>query len=107
MILLERITDNKLQCLLCPHLCKLGEGKTGICGVRKNTGKTIELLTYSVISGYSLDPVEKKPFYHFYPGYNILSIGSYGCNMRCDFCQNYHISQNVPSVPQSLVGPEK
>jgi pyruvate formate lyase activating enzyme len=96
MVELERVTGNKLQCLLCPHLCKIGEGKTGICGVRKNTGKTIELLTYSVISGYSLDPVEKKPFYHFYPGFNIMSIGSYGCNMRCDFCQNFNISQKIP-----------
>jgi pyruvate formate lyase activating enzyme len=87
--------NNKLECLLCPHFCKLAEGKTGICGVRKNTGDKIELLTYGVISGYSLDPVEKKPLYHFYPGSNILSIGSYGCNMRCDFCQNYHISQNI------------
>jgi pyruvate formate lyase activating enzyme len=96
MVELERKTGNRLQCLLCPHLCKLGEGKTGICGVRKNTGKSIRLLTYGVISGYSPDPVEKKPFYHFYPGYNILSIGSYGCNMRCDFCQNYNISQKIP-----------
>ncbi len=51
-------------------------------------------MTYGVISGHSLDPVEKKPLYHFFPGRNILSIGSYGCNMRCDFCQNYHISQS-------------
>jgi pyruvate formate lyase activating enzyme len=96
MLLLERITGNKLQCLLCPHLCKLGESNMGICGVRKNTGGKIELQTYGVVSGYSLDPVEKKPLYHFFPGNNILSVGSYGCNMRCDFCQNYHISQNVP-----------
>jgi pyruvate formate lyase activating enzyme len=95
MIHLERKADNKIQCLLCPHLCKIAEGKTGICGVRKNTGEKIELLTYGVVSGFSLDPVEKKPLYHFFPGNNILSVGSYGCNMRCDFCQNYHISQNV------------
>lgn len=106
MISLSRKTDNKLECLLCPHFCKLADGKTGICGVRKNTGKKIELLTYGVISGYSLDPVEKKPLYHFYPGYNIFSIGSYGCNMRCDFCQNYHISQNIPSFSSSPVVPE-
>lgn len=96
MIPLFKINENKLECLLCPHFCKIAEGKTGICGVRKNTGKEIELLTYGVISGYSLDPVEKKPLYHYFPGYHILSIGSYGCNMRCDFCQNYHISQNIP-----------
>lgn len=91
-----RKTDDRIQCLLCPHLCKIAEGKTGICGIRKNIGSGIELMTYGVVSGYSLDPVEKKPLYHFYPGHNILSIGSFGCNMRCDFCQNYHISQSVP-----------
>jgi len=85
--------DNYIECRLCPHLCKIADGKRGICGVRKNTGEKIELMTYGVISGHSLDPVEKKPLYHFFPGRNILSIGSYGCNMRCDFCQNYHISQ--------------
>ena len=96
MEVLFRETKNKLECLLCPHYCKIAKGKTGTCGVRKNAGEKIDLLTYGVISGYSLDPVEKKPLYHFFPGYNILSIGSYGCNMRCDFCQNYHISQNIP-----------
>jgi pyruvate formate lyase activating enzyme len=56
----------------------------------------IELLTYGVVSGKAVDPVEKKPLYHFFPGYNIFSVGSYGCNMRCDFCQNWHISQEAP-----------
>jgi len=103
MIPLFKITDNKLECLLCPHYCKLTAGKTGICRVRKNTGEKIELLTYGVLSGYSLDPVEKKPLYHFFPGYNILSIGSFGCNMRCDFCQNYNISQKIPEgmIPET------
>lgn len=96
MSLLFKTGIAKTECLLCPHFCKIAEGKTGICGVRKNIGGKIVLETYGVISGYSLDPVEKKPLYHFFPGYNILSVGSYGCNMRCDFCQNYHISQNIP-----------
>jgi pyruvate formate lyase activating enzyme len=96
MISLTRKSDNKLECILCPHYCKISTGKTGICGVRKNTGEKIDLTTYGVLSGYALDPVEKKPLYHFFPGHNILSIGSFGCNMRCDFCQNYHISQRVP-----------
>ena len=104
---LFKINNNKLECLLCPHYCKLTAGKTGICGVRKNTGEKIELLTYGVLSGYSLDPVEKKPLYHFFPGHNILSVGSYGCNMRCDFCQNYNISQKIPEslIPETT--PEK
>jgi pyruvate formate lyase activating enzyme len=96
MISLTKKSGNKLECLLCPHYCELARGKTGICGVRKNTGDSIELMTYGIISGYSLDPVEKKPLYHYFPGHNILSMGSYGCNMRCDFCQNYHISQDIP-----------
>ncbi|HPM18434.1 MAG: AmmeMemoRadiSam system radical SAM enzyme [Bacteroidales bacterium] len=86
--------DRYIECRLCPHRCKIPEGKSGICGVRKNTGDRIELITYNVISGHALDPVEKKPLYHFFPGHKILSIGSYGCNMRCDFCQNWHISQH-------------
>ena len=85
--------DNYIECRLCPHLCKIPPGKWGICRVRQNTGDRIELLTYGVLSACSTDPVEKKPLYHFFPGYNIFSVGSYGCNMRCDFCQNWNISQ--------------
>jgi pyruvate formate lyase activating enzyme len=107
MITLSKKNDDKIECLLCPHYCKLREGKTGICGARKNNGETIELLTYGVISGYALDPIEKKPLYHFYPGTNILSIGSYGCNMRCDFCQNYNISQRTLSGFTTRSEPEK
>jgi pyruvate formate lyase activating enzyme len=90
------LPEGKIECLICPHSCKIASGKTGICGVRKNTGNKITLLTYGLISGFALDPVEKKPLYHFYPGKKILSIGSWGCNMKCDFCQNYHISQAEP-----------
>ncbi len=107
MTTLFRQENERTVCLLCPHNCKIAEGKTGICGVRKNTGKAIELLTYGVISGYALDPIEKKPLYHFYPGTNILSLGSYGCNMRCDFCQNYNISQRTLASYHSATEPEK
>ena len=86
-------------CGICPHNCSLEPGATGICGVRKNTGNGIvEPLYYGVVSGYSADPMEKKPLYHYYPRSVILSVGSYGCNLRCDFCQNYSISQ-VFSAP--------
>jgi pyruvate formate lyase activating enzyme len=107
MTTLFRKENERTVCLLCPHNCKIAEGKTGICGVRKNTGETIELLTYGVISGYALDPVEKKPLYHFYPGTNILSLGSYGCNMHCDFCQNYNISQHTLASYHSHTEPDK
>ena len=99
--------DRYIECQLCPHFCKISRDIKGICGVRKNTGEQIELLTYGVISGYSLDPVEKKPLYHFFPGMNILSIGSYGCNMRCDFCQNWQISQEKQDTYSPNIGPEK
>ncbi len=99
-------SSDRLECLLCPHFCKIASGKTGICGVRKNTGERIELQTYGIISGKSIDPIEKKPLYHFFPGSNIFSIGSYGCNMRCDFCQNYDISQFIPSLISEKRSPE-
>ncbi|MGE4288805.1 MAG: AmmeMemoRadiSam system radical SAM enzyme [Salinivirgaceae bacterium] len=84
---------NKIQCILCPHQCILHEGKTGICGVRQNIGGKIRSKNYGLISGLALDPIEKKPLYHFYPGSKILSIGSLGCNLKCNFCQNWQISQ--------------
>ncbi len=107
MISLSKKSNSRIECLLCPHNCKLNKDAIGICGVRKNNGEEIELLTYGVISGYALDPVEKKPLYHFYPGTNILSIGSYGCNMRCDFCQNYSISQKTLDSFSIKTEPEK
>jgi len=101
------VHEKNIECLICPHNCKIPPGKKGICGVRKNTGNKIELLTHGIISGYAIDPVEKKPLYHFYPGYNILSVGSYGCNMRCDFCQNYHISQECEITADPKITREK
>jgi len=103
--LLSKSLGEKLECLLCPHLCKLATGKSGICGVRRNNGTSIELTTYGVISGFAVDPIEKKPLYHYFPGSNILSVGSYGCNMRCDFCQNYHISQNTNGRSSEQITP--
>lgn len=85
--------NQSVTCLLCPHHCSIKEGGTGICRVRKNIGGTLYSLTYGKISSLALDPVEKKPLYHFYPGREILSIGSVGCNFKCPFCQNWQISQ--------------
>jgi pyruvate formate lyase activating enzyme len=93
-----QIRGDSIECKLCPHNCKIGSGKTGICGVRKNSGEKIELLTYGVTTGIASDPIEKKPLYHFFPGKRILSIGSYGCNISCDFCQNSSISQVIPET---------
>jgi pyruvate formate lyase activating enzyme len=88
------ITGNgKVQCTLCPHNCILTEGKSGICKVRKAQNGQLITENYGKISGYHFDPVEKKPLYHFYPGKEILSIGSVGCNLHCRFCQNHEIAQ--------------
>jgi pyruvate formate lyase activating enzyme len=103
--ILSKTHGDKIECLLCPHFCRLPAEKTGICGVRQSNGIAIELTTYGVISGFALDPIEKKPLYHYFPGSNIMSVGSYGCNMRCDFCQNFHISQNVPGRKTELITP--
>ncbi len=90
----------KAVCGICPHNCRLEPGATGICGVRKNDGKGLIVPSYyGLVSGYAVDPIEKKPLYHFFPGSVILSVGSYGCNLKCDFCQNFSISQEF-SVPQ-------
>jgi pyruvate formate lyase activating enzyme len=99
--------EGNIRCLLCPHLCLITPGGRGICGVRENCEGEIKLMTSGVISGYALDPIEKKPLYHFFPGSVILSVGSYGCNLKCDFCQNYHISQNVPSGEARRLEPEE
>lgn len=83
----------QVRCLLCPHHCLLEENRAGICRVRQNRGGILYAQTYGKIAALAFDPVEKKPLYHFYPGRSILSIGSVGCNLRCIFCQNWHISQ--------------
>jgi len=85
--------NNVVQCILCPHLCVIKEDNSGICGARRNKGGILYSVNYGVISGMSFDPIEKKPLYHYYPSSQILSIGTVGCNMRCPFCQNYHISR--------------
>lgn len=89
----DKIISNKIQCGICPHNCLLNIGKTGICGVMSNQGGTIKNMAYGLLSAINTDPVEKKPLYHFYPGSQIMSIGSYGCNFKCNFCQNWQISQ--------------
>ena len=93
------MTDNNLTCRLCHHACQLSEGETGFCRARGNRGGRLVSLSYGLVTSVALDPVEKKPLYHFYPGSRILSVGSFGCNLACPFCQNYSISQaGVPDL---------
>lgn len=87
--------DNKqVRCWLCPHNCLINPGKRGICRVRKNVDGELISDNYGLVSSIAVDPIEKKPLYHFYPGSKILSVGSIGCNLYCKFCQNYEISQS-------------
>lgn len=103
------LIDGSVQCTLCPHLCVLKEGKTGVCRVRTNTDGKLMTEVYGYVSSFNLDPIEKKPFYHFHPGSLILSIGTYGCNLRCFFCQNCTISQTAanPELPRAYFTPEQ
>ena len=82
-----------VRCFLCPHNCHIADGKRGICGVRINDGGRLFSEIYGEVTGYGLDPIEKKPLYHFHPSKDILSLGTKGCNFKCAFCQNWHISQ--------------
>lgn len=90
----EEDTD-RVRCLLCPHNCLIPAGQTGRCRVRKNEHGQLWTLNYGELTAAALDPMEKKPLYHFHPGKTILSFGTFGCNMRCRFCQNHEISQMV------------
>lgn len=85
--------NQKIQCNLCSHHCIIQPGESGICKVRKNTNGKLISSNYGVVSSMGFDPIEKKPLYHFYPGSEILSVGSIGCNLKCSFCQNWQISQ--------------
>ena len=85
--------EGKVACHLCPHECRIAEDKTGICGVRKNVKGELLALTYGRASSMNIDPMEKKPLFHFHPGKDVLSFGSIGCNLGCLNCQNFTISQ--------------
>lgn len=89
----ESDPSGSTRCVLCPHHCRISEGKSGLCGARANHGGKLCSLNYGIVSGISMDPVEKKPLYHYHPGRQIFSVGTVGCNLDCPFCQNYHISR--------------
>ena len=94
--------DGIVHCLLCPHDCKIVNGVTGVCGVRRNIDGKLYTLIYGEMTSVSLDPVEKKPLYHFHPGEYILSLGTKGCNFKCPFCQNWAISQDLDALTQKI-----
>ncbi len=90
----KKMEEKKVRCFLCPHLCTIKEGKRGICNVRKNVNGELISENYGQVTALGFDPIEKKPLYHYHPGEEILSVGSFGCNLKCDFCQNWEISQS-------------
>jgi pyruvate formate lyase activating enzyme len=89
--------DGKILCRLCPNECAISEGRFGLCNARQNVKDTLISKSYGTVSSINTDPVEKKPLYHFHPGAKTLSFGSFGCNLKCGFCQNYAISGAKPS----------
>ena len=90
----HKLDDGRIQCDLCPRDCRLHEGQRGACFVRQRTGDQMVLTTYGRSSGFCIDPIEKKPLNHFYPGSSTLSFGTAGCNLACKFCQNWDISKS-------------
>ena len=90
----HELPDGRVQCDLCPRLCKLHDGQRGLCFVRANQNGRVVLTSYGRSSGYCVDPIEKKPLNHYLPGTPILSFGTAGCNLSCRFCQNWDISKS-------------
>ncbi len=98
--------DGRLLCLLCPNACFIAEGRHGVCRVRFNKNGELDIPFYGRISSVAIDPMEKKPLYHFHPGSRILSVGFVGCSFRCKFCQNHRISQSTEAETE-LIEPER
>jgi len=106
----EKLDDKRVKCNLCRHHCVIEDGKKGICRVRENHGGVLYSLVYRKLISENIDPIEKKPLYHFYPGTTSFSVATVGCNFRCLNCQNYEISQLPKGIGQIVgrdVAPEK
>jgi len=111
-MLYEKQDKNSVRCILCAHRCKIAPSKRGICGVRENRDGTLYSLVYGMIIAQNVDPIEKKPLFHVYPGSKSFSIATVGCNFQCTFCQNHDISQmpretgriaGRPASPEDIV----
>lgn len=102
----ESIPDKKVKCVLCPRECEVADVERGYCGVRENQGGKYQTLVYGALCSANVDPIEKKPLFHYLPGTTALSIATAGCNVECKFCQNWQISQFRPEQVQShLISP--
>ncbi len=99
--------EGKIRCLLCPRRCLLEEGQSGTCGVRLVQDGELVTINYGCLAAAHWDPIEKKPLYHYYPGYPVLSIGTYGCNFLCSFCQNWSLARGRPEQKIKRVTPQE
>ena len=104
----SKLKGKKVQCRLCPHFCIISENSRGKCRVRLNKAGKLYSLVYGKPCAVNIDPIEKKPQFHFLPGTKAYSIGTAGCNLNCKFCQNWDISQSSPEdTPSAELPPEK
>ncbi|MCW3141132.1 MAG: AmmeMemoRadiSam system radical SAM enzyme [Methanophagales archaeon] len=107
-LLYEQLESKKVRCKTCERFCKIGVGKLGFCKTRMNLDGKLYTLEYGDISSISANPIEKKPFFHFFPGSKALTAGSYSCNFSCPWCQNWDISKTAPNLARSnYVSPER
>lgn len=102
----KKLGSGKILCQACAQACKLDEGEYGICGVRKVENGELQLLVYGLAAAVNVDPVEKKPMFHFLPSSKAFSVGTVGCNLSCKFCQNYDISQYPKEHNHQIIGQE-
>jgi pyruvate formate lyase activating enzyme len=104
-MLFEKLASRRVCCNLCAHHCVIADGKCGVCQVRENRDGTLYTLVYGRNIAQNVDPIEKKPLLHFYPGSTAYSIATPGCNFRCQWCQNWQISQ-MPRESGLIAGSE-
>ncbi len=103
----EELESNTVRCGVCPRRCTIKEGQSGFCRVRQNRGGKLVSLVYGRAVSYGVDPIEKKPLFHFAPGSRAFSIATMGCNLRCDFCQNFRISQEWKDIEGEDLPPKE
>lgn len=109
-MLYVKIGEGKVKCILCNHYCTIAPGGRGVCAVRENRDGTLYSLVYGKVIARHIDPIEKKPLFHFYPGSRSYSLSTVGCNFRCLHCQNYEISQyprDYPDIPGEVMSPDE
>ena len=106
-VLFKKLKNKEVKCLACSHYCRIGENNKGICGVRKNIGGILYLMVYGKPYSLGIDPIEKKPLFNFLPGSKILSFGTVGCNLQCEFCQNFSMSQEREEYGENEMTPKQ